>query len=151
MKRMPQKGPGVLENDNEIITEIRELHRQRYGTPSQECIEAGRVRDFLLAMDEPLPALEPGAEVPALFLLTLGRTRRPQPQRGSAVNGGDSFRLLAPAHVGDTVRVVRELLEVERRSGRQGPLYVSRILATYTNQHDEVIATAERSVLQWGL
>lgn len=139
------------ENDNGIIAEIRELHRQRYGTPSVECIEAGRVRDFLLAMDEPLPSLEPGAEVPSLFLLTLGRTRRPQPQRGSAVNGGDRFRFLAPVRIDDTVRVTRELLDVERRSGRHGPLYVSRILATYTNQRDEVVATAERTVLQWGL
>lgn len=137
---------------DEIIAEIRAQHQARYGTPSMECIEAGRVRDFLLALDEPLPDdLGDDAVVPPLFLLTLGRTRRPQPARGSAVNAGDRFDFIAPLRIGDTIRTARELVAVDTKAGKNGLTFVSRVRATYTNQRDEIIATAERRVLQWGL
>jgi acyl dehydratase len=135
----------------DIIGEIRAQHQARYGTPAVEHIEAGRVRDYLLALDEPLPDLAPGAIVPPLFLLTLGRTRRPQPTRGSAVNGGDRFEFRAPARIGDTIRTARELVAVDTKPGKNGLTFVSRIRATYTNQCGHVVAVAERRVLQWGL
>lgn len=136
---------------DDIIGEIRALHQVRYGTPSVERIEAGRVRDYLLALDEPLPDLAPGTIVPPLFLLTLGRTRRPQPTRGSAVNGGDRFDFRAPVRIGDTILTARELVAVDTKSGKNGLTFVSRIRATYTSQRGEVVAIAERRVMQWGL
>lgn len=136
---------------DETIAEIHAQHAARYGTPSVERIEAGRVRDYLLALDEPLPEFGANIVVPPLFLLTLGRTRRPQPARGSAVNGGDRFEFHAPVHIDDVIRTTRELIAVETKAGRNGETFVSRVRATYTNQRDEVVAVAERRVLQWGL
>jgi hypothetical protein len=77
-------------NASEIADEIRGEYESRYGGPRHEAVELGRVKDYLLAMDEPAD-VGPGDVVPALFVLTLGRTRRPQPSKGSAVNAGDDY------------------------------------------------------------
>jgi hypothetical protein len=134
-----------------IIAELRARHDSRYGKPDIEVIEAGRVRDFLLALDEPAEDILPGAAVPRLFLLTLGRTRRPRGARGSAVNAGDDYEFLAPVHVGDTIRTVRELLAIEVKQGKQGPMYLTRTRSTFTNQRGETVAVSHQGVLRWGL
>lgn len=138
-------------SDEAIIAELRARHESRYGTPDIEVIEAGRVRDFLLALDEPVQEVRPGAVVPGLFLLTLGRTRRPRGVRGSAVNAGDDYELLAPVHVGDTIRTVRELLGTEVKQGKEGRMYLTRTRSTYTNQCGEPVAVSHQSTLRWGL
>jgi hypothetical protein len=76
-----------------IIEEIRADHARRYPAPRHEAVEAGRVRDYLLALNEPAEHF-PSDPVPNLFLLTLGRTRRPQPSRGTSVNAGDEYEFL---------------------------------------------------------
>jgi hypothetical protein len=129
--------------------EIRADYVARYGTPKTELIEAGRVRDYFLALNEPAD-LAPGAPVPALFLLTLGRTRRPQPARGSAVNAGDEFEFSAPVHVGDSITVARRVLGIDEKEGKQGKMYLTRAEATYTNQHGTVVARAKQNTLRWG-
>lgn len=138
-------------SEEAIIAELRARHESRYGTPDIEVIEAGRVRDFLLALDEPAHGVVPGAVVPGLFLLTLGRTRRPRGVRGSAVNAGDDYELFAPVYVGDTIRTVRELLGTEVKHGKQGPMYLTRTRSIYTNQHGEQVAVSYQSTLRWGL
>ena len=66
---------------------------ERFGAVFVQTIEAGRVRDYLCALDEPAPG--PGDPVPPLFLLTLGRQRRPHLEQNTGgtcgVNAGDSF------------------------------------------------------------
>jgi acyl dehydratase len=114
------------ETVEENLAEMRARHNARYSQPDVEVIEAGRVRDFLLAMDEPADHAKPGAVVPALFLLTLARNRRPQAPRGSAVNAGDEFELFAPVHVGDTITSTRELLGIDLKDGKRGLMYLAR-------------------------
>jgi len=138
-------------SEEAIITELRARHDSRYGKPDIEVIEAGRVRDFLLSLDEPAQEVAPGAVVPALFLLTLGRTRRPRGLRGSAVNAGDEYEFLAPVHVGDTIRTVRELLGIEIKQGKHGAMYLTRTRSTHTNQRGEPVAVSHQTTLRWGL
>jgi hypothetical protein len=133
-----------------IADEIRSEYERRYGEPRHETIELGRVRDFLLAMDEPAE-LGPGDVVPALFVLTLGRTRRPQPSRGSAVNAGDEYEFYAPVRVGDTIAIVRQVLGVDERQGKQGLMFLTRTEVTYTNQLGVRVARAQQNTLRWGL
>lgn len=38
---------------HEAAAEIRQEYESRYGAPRHETMELGRVRDYLLAMDEP--------------------------------------------------------------------------------------------------
>src|SRR5665213_2591425 len=129
--------------DNPIV-EIRLDYLERYGSPVQQVIDAGRVCDFLLAMDEPAE-LQHGAPVPPLFLLTLGRTRRPQPSRGSAVNAGDEFEFLIPVRVGDAITTARRVVAVEGKQGSKGRMYLTRAEATYTSQRGELVATSRQN------
>lgn len=135
---------------NPIADELRQEYEARYATPRHEPVELGRVKDYLLALDEPAD-IGPGDVVPALFVLTLGRTRRPQPSRGTSVNAGDDYRFFAPLHVGDTVTITRRVVDVEEKQGKQGRMFLLRSEATYTNQHGERVAQAQLSLMRWGL
>ena len=131
------------------IEEIHADYVARYGRPRIEAVEAGRVRDYLLALNEPAD-LAPSIPVPPLFLLTLGRTRRPQPSRGSAVNAGDEYEFLAPVYIGDTITVERRVLGIDEKEGKQGKMYLTRAEAAYTNQHGTLVARAKLNTLRWG-
>ena len=132
-----------------IIEAIRRDYEERYGRARTETVEAGRVRDYLLAMDEPadIPAGQPA---PALFMLTLGRTRRPQPARGAAVNAGDDFEFLAPVYVGDAITIERRVIAVDTKEGKVGRMYLTRAEAAYTNQRGALVARARSNILRWG-
>jgi N-terminal half of MaoC dehydratase len=131
------------------VAEIQADYLARYGEPRHEIVEAGRVRDYLLALNEPAD-LAANAAVPALFLLTLGRTRRPQPARGSAVNAGDEFEFLAPVHLGDVITIERRVLGVDEKEGKQGKMFLTRAEATYVNQHGTLVGRARLNTLRWG-
>ena len=133
-----------------ILEELRNYYSGRYGTDRSGPIEEGRVRDYLLAMDEPLPDLD-SEPVPPLFLLTVGRTRRPQPSKGSAVNAGDEFEFQRPVFVGDRITVSGRVTSIEEKQGRKGVMYLIKTEETYTNQHDKIVAVRRGAILRWGL
>lgn len=135
---------------DEVIAQIREDYMSRYGEPRHELVELGRVRDYLRALDESAD-IGPGDVVPALFVMTLGRTRRPQPSKGSAVNAGDDYRFFEPLRVGDTVTIERTVLSVEEKQGRHGRMFLARAEAVYTNQHGQCVARARLDTLRWGI
>lgn len=139
-----------MRTSEEIIAEIRSTFEARYGTPRSELVEAGRVRDYLLAMNEPAERA-PGDPVPPLFLLTLGRTRRPQPTRGSAVKAGDDYAFFAPVFVGDVITVSRQILSIEQKQGKVGPMYLTTDEIRFVNQHGVQVARAINRGLRWGL
>lgn len=129
--------------------EIRRDYQLRYGDARHEAVELGRVKDFLLALDEPAH-LSVGDVVPALFVLTLGRTRRPQPSKGSAVNAGDDYEFFAPVRVGDTITITRTVLGVDEKQGKNGRMFLTRAEVGYTNQHGVRVAQAHLNTLRWG-
>ena len=134
----------------DLAAEIRREYEDRYTVPTHEPIEAGRVRDYLLAMDEPAD-LSADKPVPALFLVTLGRTRRPQPLRGSAVNAGHEYEFLAPVFIGDTVTVSRKVLSVEEKQGKFGPMFLTTAEISFDNQKGQLVGRSIHKVLRWGL
>ena len=133
-----------------IIDQIRRDYEARFGQPRDELIEAGRVRDFLLAMDEPA-TFSSDEQVPALFLLTLARTRRPQPAKGTSVNAGDEYEFFAPVYVGDRITVSRRVIGVEEKQGKANLMWLIRVEANYHNQRGEIVARAKSCLLRWGL
>ena len=134
----------------EVAKEISDEYRARYEKARHELVEAGRVRDFLLAMDESAE-LAPGAPVPALFMLTMGRTRRPMPSSGGSVNAGDDYEFFAPVFVGDTITVERQVLGVDERQGKKGRVFLVRAQTSYTNQHGTLVARALMNTLRMGI
>jgi len=124
-------------------------YSERFPAPRTEAIELGRVRDYLLALDEPAD-LAPGDVVPPLFLLTLGRTRRPQPAKGSAVKAGDEYEFRAPVRVGDDITVSYRVSDIVEKKGRMGVMFLISAEWTYTNQRGETVGVANTSSLRWG-
>jgi len=114
--------------------------------PTVDLIEAGRVRDYLLALDEDAPA---GAAVPPLFLITLGRVRRPhEGRKGKGMMAGSDYWFHAPLAVGDTISARSRIVSGEAR-GKDvlRALIVSETLLT--NQRGEVVARRINRVLRW--
>jgi hypothetical protein len=136
-------------NQATAIQGMREEFAARYGIATREMVEAGRVRDYLLAMDEPCD-IEPGGIVPPLFLLTFGRTRRPQPSRGGAVNAGDEHEFLAAVRIGDTITTSRSLVNIEAKQGSKGCMYFLHSEITYTNQHGVAVGIRRQTTIRWG-
>lgn len=144
-------GPDEIAADVQAtMRELREDYARRYRATSTELVEAGRVRDYLLALDEPAQRND-DEPVPALFLLTLGRSRRPQPSRGSAVNAGDEIEFHSPVYVGDRITVRRELKDIEHKDGRRGSMFLLTSEITYTNQDDRLVAVGRQRSMRWGL
>ncbi len=133
-----------------IMESIRTEMNARYAQARTEPVELGRVRDYLLSMDEPADGIGPGAVVPPLFLLTLGRTRRPQPSKGSAVKAGDEYEFRLPVRVGDSITVTPRLGDIQVKEGRQGRMYLVISEWTYANQRGETVGVAKTRSFRWG-
>jgi len=134
---------------SDVLTALREEMSARYDVTRTEAIELGRVRDYLLAMDEPAD-LKLGDPVPPLFLLTLARTRRPQPSKGTAVKAGDTYEFVAPVLVGDTLTIAQRLIDIQVKQGKNGPMYLVIYGGSFTNQRGEKVAEQRVQSFRWG-
>jgi hypothetical protein len=136
--------------DEAIAARLRSMHEERYGNLPPEVVEYGRVRDFLAAMDEPVDPLRPDFPVPPLFLLSFGRSRRPQGGTGvGAVNAGDEYAFFAPLRIGDVITCTATLTGIEERQGKRGPMYLSIVEIGYRNQRGETVGVRRNKVLRW--
>ena len=134
---------------SDVLTALREEMSARYNVTRTEAVELGRVRDYLLAMDEPAD-LKQGDPVPPLFLLTLARTRRPQPSKGTAVKAGDAYEFVAPVLVGDTLTVEQRLIDIQVKQGKNGPMHLVIYGGSFTNQRGEKVAEQRVQSFRWG-
>ena len=132
-----------------VLDELRVEMAARYSGTRIEPVELGRVKDYLLALDEPANIGE-GDTVPPLFLLTFGRTRRPQPAKGSAVKAGDEYEFRAPVRVGDTLGVTTSLVDIEVKEGKRGRMYLVVAQMTFVNQHGETVGVGRIKSFRWG-
>lgn len=132
-----------------VLEELRAEMEARYSGTRTELVELGRVKDFLLALDEPAE-IGAGDTVPALFLLTFSRTRRPQPARGTAVKAGDECEFLAPVRVGDTLTVTTSLVDIQVKEGKRGRKYLVTAQMTFVNQHNEKVGVGRIKTFRWG-
>ena len=133
----------------EVSPELRAEMSERYNTTRTEPVELGRVRDYLLAMDEPAD-IDFGEAVPPLFLLTMARTRRLQPTRGTAVKAGDQYQFIAPVHVGDTLTIEQRVTDIEVKKGKNGPMYLIIYEGTFKNQRGETVGKRTVKSFRWG-
>jgi hypothetical protein len=136
-------------SSDELRAKLRREYEARFPAPRVEAIELGRVRDYLLAMDEPAE-IGPGDIVPPLFLLTLGRTRRPQPAKGGAVKAGDAYEFLAPVHVGERITVGCRVADIEEKQGKMGLMFLITTEWSYRNESGATVARATTTSLRWG-
>ena len=66
---------------------------------------------------------------------------------GHTMAGGARYELLAPIYVGDVLTTVEELLSIEERVGRQGPLVLTKTRTSYTNQDGTLVAAYEQTII----
>ena len=133
-----------------VPDDLRQLMETRYNRTQVADIELGRVRDYLLAMDEPAE-INQGDVAPPLFLLTCGRTRRPQPDKGTAVKAGDEYQFHAPVRVGDRVSIAHRLVGIEPKQGKNGIMFLVTAEATFRNQRNEIVCVQRTRTFRWGL
>jgi hydroxyacyl-ACP dehydratase HTD2-like protein with hotdog domain len=57
------------------------------------------------------------------------------------LDGGSEWEYFEPIRVGDTITAKAHVADIIERSGRLGPMLITTIEHTYTNQLDEVVAT----------
>jgi hypothetical protein len=136
-------------SNEEIQARLRREYAERFPAPSVETIELGRVRDYLLALDE-RAEIGPGDVVPPLFLLTLGRTRRPQPPKGSAVKAGDAYEFFAPVRVGERITATFRLASIEEKQGKMGLMFLITQEWIYRNEAGVVVGRSTGTSLRWG-
>ena len=132
----------------QFCRDVQSEYEERYRVVRHETIEAGRVRDFLLAMDEPAELL-PGAAIPSLFLLTLGRVRRPVSGRWSAMKAGDEYAFVAPVHVGDVISITCTIPPVKYKRGSLGDMFFVDIECSYVNQDGVEVGTSRKKSIVW--
>ncbi|APO70692.1 MaoC-like dehydratase domain-containing protein (plasmid) [Rhizobium gallicum] len=131
------------------ISEVVGDLERRFGRPFVEKVEAGRVADFLGALEE--PAADPTAPVPPLFLLSFARARRPQEVASSfgGVNAGDRFDFFVPVFIGDTITTLCEIGPIQPKTSAEREMLLIEILFTFTNQHGTVVARRTNKILRW--
>jgi len=111
-------------------------------------VERGRVADFLLAMDEPADPAD--GQVPPLFLLTLGRIRRPGgAEGGGSVKAGDDYRFFVPLRIGDEITIHYALIECMAKLGKRGPMYELHFERRFVRADGVLVARAIDKVLRW--
>ena len=132
-----------------ICADLQNDYADRYRSVRREAIEAGRVRDYLLAIDEPAE-LQSGQPVPPLFLLTLGRVRRPVSGQWSAMKAGDEYAFIAPVHVGDVITITCAIPPVTHKRGSLGDMFLVAIECSYVNQDGLEVGTSRKKSIVWG-
>lgn len=142
-------GKAIALDIEKICTDLQNDYADRYRSVRREAIEAGRVRDYLLAMDEPAK-LQVGQPVPPLFLLTLGRVRRPVSGKWSAMKAGDEYSFIAPVYVGDLITITCRIPPVTHKRGSLGDMFLVTIECSYVNQDGLEVGTSRKKSIVWG-
>lgn len=136
--------------DDPVGRRFLEEQAKRHGAPRTERVEAGRVRDFLLAIEA--DAFDPSGPVPPLFLLTLGRTRRPHLDRlpGGTVNASDAFEFYEDVFVGEQISIETQMVSVEKKPGSKRDLYLITAEKFYRREPEgRLVARRVNRILRW--
>ncbi len=126
-------------------TSVVERLRARIGVqgkPITATVEAGQLRRFVEAIDDPNPRwLE---EAPPTFLVALApamlHLAEAEEYGKGWLNGGNRFEYHAPVKVGDTVTATGHIAEVYEKSGSSGDLLFIVFETEYVNQRGERVA-----------
>jgi acyl dehydratase len=140
---------------NTFLTE--EMRRKAIGIEAQPLVlevEKGHVKRFAEAVGDPNPlwcddavarkSHHGGIVAPPTFLRA-ARVERPMLPFDlpftRTLDGGSEWEYFEPIRAGDTITAKAHVADIIERSGRLGPMLITTIEHTYTNQLDEVVAT----------
>ncbi len=148
---------------NTFLTE--EMRRQAIGIETGSLaleIEKGHIKRFAEAIDDPNPqwndeamarkSRNGGIVAPPTFLRA-ARVERPElpfelpfPR---TLDGGSEWEYFEPIRAGDVITAKARISDIIERSGRLGPMIITTIDHTYTNQLDEVVATQRTTYIRY--
>ncbi|HEC21355.1 MAG TPA: MaoC family dehydratase, partial [Chloroflexi bacterium] len=112
-------------------------------------IERGKLREFLLAIEDNNPAyrvddppLPP--TFPTVFMFWGGGDiggvlRDLGVEMKNVLHAEQEYEYLAPLHVGDTVTGRTQIADIYSKKGRSGEMQFVELLTEYTNQHGEPV------------
>lgn len=69
------------------------------------------------------------------------------PDAPKRMAGGESWQFHAPAHHGDEITSERRVVDIVEKQGRSGAFVLVTWHTTFTNQHGDLLATAETSMI----
>jgi hypothetical protein len=108
----------------------------------ESLVEAGHVRRFVEAIEDPNPRWE--QEAPPTFLVALAADVPQLPEvleYGSAwLNAGDSFEYERPVRIGDRISSRTRLAEAFEKEGSTGRMLFLAFETEHRNQHGELVA-----------
>ena len=148
---------------NTFLTE--EMRRKAIGTEAQSLVleaEKGHIKRFAEAIDDPNPlwcdevmarkSRHGGIVAPPTFLRA-ARVERPvlpfDLPFTRTLDGGSEWEYFEPIRAGDVITAKACISDIIERSGRLGPMIITTIDHTYTNQLDQVVATQRTTYIRY--
>ena len=123
-------------------------------------VEAGKVREFVLAIDDPNPAfLEAGAVVPPTFSTVFTFWSGESIESYLKELGVEMFNVLhaeqeyeyhAPVHVGDTVIGQTRIADIYARTGRSGAMEFIRFDTEFRSPGGDLLLTDHALIIVRG-
>ena len=132
--------------------------------PASYDIERHAVERFACAIGDPNPLYSDqdaardssygGLIAPPTFFRSLlpGGYTNPFPEPFAHVlDGGSKYRFHEPVRVGDRITVVRKITDLFEKHGRMGAMLFKITEISYTNQHDQLVATQATTTITYGI
>ena len=132
--------------------------------PASYDIERHAVERFACAIGDPNPLYSDqdaardssygGLIAPPTFFRSLlpGGYTNPFPEPFAHVlDGGSKYRFHEPVRVGDRITVVRKITDLFEKNGRMGAMLFKITEISYTNQHDQLVATQATTTITYGI
>ena len=126
-------------------TSVVERLRARIGKaapPSEATVEAGHLKRFVQAIDDPNPRW--AEEAPPTFLVALAAAsmhlEEAEEYGKGWLNGGNRFEYFEPVKVGDRITAAGRVADVYEKTGGSGSLLFIIFETDYVNQDGRTVA-----------
>ena len=135
------------------ITSVVDRLRARIGIdgpPITSPVEAGHVRRFVEAIDDPNPRWS--REAPPTFLVALAPASihldEAEEYGKGWLNGGNRFEYFAPVMIGDTVTATGRVADAYEKPGSTGNLLFIIFETEYVNRSGELVARLRGTLIR---
>jgi hydroxyacyl-ACP dehydratase HTD2-like protein with hotdog domain len=148
-----------------LTSEIRALVGEETTFRASEPVDPGKIRRFVKALGFENPAyLNPDENAliaPLTFVFSvnhdslgevdesgrpLNRLSLPQPF-GPAIRGGNEYQFFRPVKSGDWIQVQREIIDLQEKQGRSGPMAILTYELKYTNQKGDLLGVNRETLI----
>jgi hypothetical protein len=130
----------IVELKNKLGTELESVSYQ---------IEAGMIRRFVQAVDDPNPRWQVMA--PPTFVLTVGLEKIQQllTSAETLLHGSTELECYQPVTPGDVLTATATVTNVRERQGKTGKTAFITIDTIYRNQRQELVAKCRQMVISY--